>query len=205
MSAIEFDEDNIPPPQPDLIKPSSQFSGKELKELLDSSPEAGDTRDWRESNPRHFQPGRLKRSKNVLGKRGRPPREKEKSAVERVLVVREDPDMMALLESDPIKFIQSEFSRALIAEALINRELYAHDQVDPMALTASNKRMVELADAMKTLPKQNEGARGKNQKSAAELIEDAMSAHDTTTIDSLTNGVESKALERAAGAFDEDE
>lgn len=201
---IEFDENNIPPALPDSVKAAASFLGGELLEFIKAT-KLGGTINLNSIHPRNFKPGTTKRSGYMLARKGKPRKPAPKTGLNRVLVDRTDAVLQAQLDADPIKFIQSEFSRSLLAEVMINRVLYSHETVDPSALTASNKRMVELADALKTLPKQNEGARGKNQKSSAELIEDAMDSYDPTANDTLRKSVESKALDRAAGSFDEDE
>lgn len=143
-------------------------------------------------------PVHIERQKNPMA-RNNPP-----SNAKRPKVDRDDPRMALELSADPIRFIQNEFQRALVAETLINRELYADEHIDAMAVSASNRRLIELADALKALPKQNNGAKNRNQKSAAELIEDAAGTYDPSRNQSVRDQAEAGMMTRASEGFEEE-
>lgn len=129
------------------------------------------------------------------------PREK-KPAEEQMLVDREDPDILADVLNDPVKFLQQELARMIVAESLINRRLYSLEEPGDSALTASVKRLVDLGGAVKGLPNQHANGGKGSQKSLSESVEEALKdkagreavAKDTTAL-------AGKMLERADSSF----
>lgn len=115
-------------------------------------------------------------------------------------VDRVDIALVQELEADPVKFIQSQLSAMLVAERTINATLYSDEHIDPSALSSSNKRFIDLAEAYKALPKQNDtGAKG-GQRSVSELMQEAI-AEGSDAEGGIADEVEQQSLTRNVDAF----
>lgn len=96
-------------------------------------------------------------------------------AKDRVITPRLDEDLLEEISADPNAHAHRQLLRMIAKEQRINEDLYDTDPPDDKAISGSNKRLMDLYDNLKALPKQsNETAQ--NQKSLAELIADALVA-----------------------------
>ena len=91
----------------------------------------------------------------------------------------------------------------IVAETIINKDLYSHEVPDNNALTASTKRMVDLGAALKGLPNQHaQGGKG-STKSLSEAVKEAVERKqkDGSSGESAVEDLDKKMLERASDAF----
>jgi hypothetical protein len=130
-------------------------------------------------------------------------RKAPKSAQERTNIERADIYLEAEVQADPVKALRDQMTRMLVCETRINSELYSSESIDHSALSASNKRIIELGQALKALPSQSAGENKGGQRSTAELIVDHFNrAIDEPAMQEVTE-VKQTMLARAADAFGE--
>lgn len=112
----------------------------------------------------------------------------------------EELDLLRRITADPIAVLQEELARALTSEININRTLYSEGSVDSRAISDSNKRMMDLADALKALPKQHDVTATLSQKSSAELLHDALKSRKSAP-KKYDDDLEQRMLARANDGF----
>ncbi len=119
-------------------------------------------------------------------------------------VDRMDAELEAAVLSDPMGVIQKQFARMMVSEIIINDDLYTHEHVDSGALTASNKRLVDLGEALKALPKQQPLVATGAQRSAAEVIQQAHDRRKSLEAPEDTSmKLDKTMINRASTAFGE--
>lgn len=192
----------ITPPPMDIneipeIKPGITLSGvnditkEDLKQIRSTDFKFGDRRDFK-----------AKLSQEEADERAARPKV-PRMAKSRITIDRVDASVISALEHNTVEYIKQELIRALACEISINRELYSDEVIDSNQLSNSNKRMIELSDSLKSLPKQHEGGKHKDQKSAAEVIEDTLK-DGAVTSDEASKALEAEMLAKAADSFEED-
>ena len=125
------------------------------------------------------------------------------SPEDRLTVDRYDAAALAEIEANPTEFLRKRYQIMLSKEQQIIDSLYNQDPPDDKALTAALKRITDIGDSLKALPKQsNETAA--NQKSLAEIIQDAIDRYlvnPATSVSAFQLGT--IMLERSKDAFGE--
>lgn len=129
----------------------------------------------------------------------RPPR----TPAERTNIDRADIFLEAQVQSDPVKALRDRLTKMLVMEQRINDELYASDPIDHSGLTASNRRLIELGQALKALPSQAAGENKGGQRSTAEIIADQLAKGADPTTTKEAEELHESMASRAAVAFGE--
>lgn len=125
------------------------------------------------------------------------------SAADKCQVQRRDIFKEAEVLSDPVAAVRNRMIQMLVMEQSINDELYQAKVIDHNALSASNKRLVELGQALKALPSQSAGENKGSQRSVAELIQDAVASSPALSVSGASVGDD--MLKRASSAFGDGE
>lgn len=128
-------------------------------------------------------------------------RQPPKTAKDRTQVDRADLFLQGEVQSDPVKALRDRLTKMLVMEMKINDELYAQEVLDQGALSASNKRLIELGQALKALPSQSAGENKGTQRSSAEIIAtEAAKPHDPAELAEVDE-LNTNMARRAADAF----
>jgi predicted transcriptional regulator len=101
---------------------------------------------------------------------------KDQKPEDKLTTDRLDPEMLADIELNPTEFLRKRYQTMLAKEQQIIDNLYTQDPIDDKALTAALKRITDIGDSLKALPKQSTETAA-NQKSLAEIIQDAIDRH----------------------------
>lgn len=143
---------------------------------------------------------RIAGAKGKGGGKTTPPKDPQ----DRLTTDRLDPDMLADIELNPTEFLRKRYQTMLAKEQKIIDHLYTEDPVDDKALTAALKRITDIGDSLKALPKQSNET-GANQKSLAEVIQDNLKEHPDwgAALDDDEVALNAAQLERADAAFGE--
>lgn len=124
-----------------------------------------------------------------------------KTAKERTQVDRADIFMEAEVNADPVQTVRARLTKMWIMECKVNDDLYLAEVIDNSALSASNKRLLELSQGLKALPSQTTGENKGTQRSTAELIEDAIKVERKESVEALELG--KSMIDKADTAFGE--
>jgi len=90
---------------------------------------------------------------------------------------RDNPELETIIEADPTDFMRKRLTKMMVRELAINDTLYSMTPPDHRAITESNKRLMEIGDSLKALPKQTAGNAGATL-SLAEAIQSALEIRD---------------------------
>lgn len=128
-------------------------------------------------------------------------RQPPKTAKDRTTVDRADLFLQGEVAADPVKALRDRLTKMLVMEMKINDELYEQEVLDQGALSASNRRLIELGQALKALPSQTAGENKGTQRSAAEIIaEEAGKEHTQEELEEVQS-LNKNMASRAADAF----
>lgn len=160
-----------------------------------------DDQDYRFEDP--F-PGRKSsyrpRGKGMTSKRA----PKDQKPEDKLTKDRLDLDMLAKIALNPTEFLRQRYQQMLAKEQEIIDKLYSEDPIDDKALTAALKRITDIGDSLKALPKQSTETAA-NQKSLAEVIADCLKDNPEwgALLDGEEDDLNTQQLERADAAFGE--
>lgn len=125
----------------------------------------------------------------------------KQSVRERLSVDRENPEMEKDINADPTTFMRLQLTRMLAKEVSINDVLYKTQPPNDKAISESNKRIMDLGNALKALPKQSDVDAKGASRCSAELIMDAFESNEEA--DGTATVLSEQMMERADESFGE--
>lgn len=118
---------------------------------------------------------------------------------------RDNPELEDIIAADPTDFMRKRLTKMMVRELAINDTLYSMTPPDHRAITESNKRLMDIGEALKALPNQTAGNGG--SISLAEAIQAAIEARGSAATEKahVASQLETAMLERSEEHFGEAE
>lgn len=115
---------------------------------------------------------------------------------------RDNPEMEEIIAADPTEFMRKRLTKMMVRELAINDTLYSMTPPDHKAISDSNKRVMDLGDALKALPNQSSGSNVGSQLSLSEAIQQAIARRvDAPVVEPINHPIKTAMMDRAESSF----